>query len=149
MMLRNAKRSLLSVLAAVVTTLVTLSAQATPAAPQKIGVPAAVPRPASLGTVAAITVPAEYVIGPNDTLSVLFWRDKDMSADVVVRPDGNITLPLLNDIQAAGLTPDQLRERILGEARRSIEDPSPTVVVKEINSRKMFNTGMVEKPGPY
>jgi polysaccharide biosynthesis/export protein len=149
MMLRNAKRSLLSVSAAVVTTLATLSAQATPAAPQKIGVPAAVPRPASLGAVAAIAVPPEYVIGPNDTLSVVFWRDKDMSADVVVRPDGNITLPLLNDIQAAGLTPDQLRERILGEARRYIEDPSPTVVVKEINSRKMFITGMVEKPGPY
>jgi len=149
MMLRNAKRSLLSVSAAVVTTLVTLSAQATPAAPQKIGVPAAAPRAAGLGPVAAITLPPEFVIGPNDTLSVLFWRDKDMSADVVVRPDGNITLPLLNDIQAAGLTPDQLRERILVEARRYIEDPSPTVVVKEINSRKMFITGMVEKPGPY
>jgi len=148
-MLRNAKRSLLSVSAAVVTTLVTLSAQATPAAPQKIGVPAAAPRAAGLGPVAAITLPPEFVIGPNDTLSVLFWRDKDMSADVVVRPDGNITLPLLNDIQAAGLTPDQLRERILVEARRYIEDPSPTVVVKEINSRKMFITGMVEKPGPY
>jgi len=149
MMLRNAKRSLLSVSAAVVTTLATLSAQATPAAPQKIGVPAAVPRAAGLGPVAAIALPPEFVIGPNDTLSVLFWRDKDMSADVVVRPDGNITLPLLNDIQAAGLTPDQLRERILVEARRYIEDPSPTVVVKEINSRKMFITGMVEKPGPY
>ena len=149
MMLRNAKRSLLSVSAAVVTTLATLSAQATPAAPQKIGVPAAVPRAAGLGPIAAIAVPPEYVIGPNDTLSVLFWRDKEMSADVVVRPDGNITLPLLNDIQAAGLTPDQLRERILVEARRYIEDPSPTVVVKEINSRKMFITGMVEKPGPY
>jgi polysaccharide export outer membrane protein len=112
-------------------------------------VPAAVPRAAGLGPVTAIAVPPEFVIGPNDTLSVLFWRDKDMSADVVVRPDGNITLPLLNDIQAAGLTPDQLRERILVEARRYIEDPSPTVVVKEINSRKMFITGMVEKPGPY
>ena len=149
MMLRHATRSLLSVSAAVVTTLATLSAQATPAAPQKIGVPAAAPRAAGLGPIAAITLPPEFVIGPNDTLSVLFWRDKDMSVDVVVRPDGNITLPLLNDIQAAGLTPDQLRERILVEARRYIEDPSPTVVVKEINSRKMFITGMVEKPGPY
>jgi polysaccharide export outer membrane protein len=55
----------------------------------------------------------------------------------------------LNDIRAAGLTPEQLRERILVEARRYIEDPSPTVVVKEINSRKVFITGQVEKPGPY
>jgi polysaccharide export outer membrane protein len=148
-MMCSAARSLLSVSAAVVTTLATLSAQATPADPQKIGVPGAVPRAAGLGPVAAIAPPPEYVIGPNDTLSVLFWRDKDMSADVVVRPDGNITLPLLNDIQAAGLTPEQLRERILAEARRYIEDPSPTVVVKEINSRRVFITGQVEKPGPY
>jgi polysaccharide export outer membrane protein len=145
----SAKRSFLLVSAAVVTTLATLSAQAQPAEPQKIGIPAAAPRAAGLGPVAAIAPAPEYVIGPNDTLSVVFWRDKDMSADVVVRPDGNITLPLLNDIQAAGLTPEQLRERILTEARRYIEDPSPTVVVKEINSRKVFITGMVEKPGPY
>ena len=147
--MRGATRSFLSVAAAMVATLATLSAQAKPADPQKIGVPAAVPRAAGLGPVAAIAPPPEYVIGPNDTLSVLFWRDKDMSADVVVRPDGNITLPLLNDIRAAGLTPEQLRERILTEARRYIEDPSPTVVVKEINSRKVFITGQVEKPGPY
>src|SRR5437667_2537317 len=130
--------------------LATLSAQAKPADPQKLGVPAAVPPQATgLGRIAATAPPTEYVIGPNDTLSVLFWRDKDMSADVVVRPDGNITLPLLNDIQAAGLTPEQLRERILVEARRYIEDPSPTVVVKEINSRRVFITGLVEKPGTY
>jgi polysaccharide export outer membrane protein len=148
--MRGAKRSFLSVSAAVLAALAALSAQAGPADPQKIGVPAAVqPRAAGLGPVAAIIPPPAYVIGPNDTLSVVFWRDKDMSADVVVRPDGNITLPLLNDIQAAGLTPEQLRERILVEARRYIEDPSPTVVVKEINSRKVFITGLVEKPGPY
>ena len=88
-------------------------------------------------------------IGPNDVLTVVFWRDKDMSTDVVVRPDGNITLPLLNDVRAAGLTPDELRAQIVAEAQRFIEDPSPTVVVKEINSRKVFITGQVEKPGPY
>jgi polysaccharide export outer membrane protein len=149
-MMCSAKRSFLSVSAAALAALATLSAQAGPADPQRLGVPAAVPpRAAGLGPVAAIIPPPEYVIGPNDTLSVLFWRDKDMSADVVVRPDGNITLPLLNDIQAAGLTPEQLRERILAEARRYIEDPSPTVVVKEINSRKVFITGQVEKAGPY
>ena len=73
-----------------------------------------------------------------------------MNADaVVVRPDGNITLPLLNDIQAAGLTPAQLRDRILTEAQRYLEDPSPTVAVKEIRSRNVFITGQVDKPGPY
>src|SRR5437879_5673937 len=88
-----------------------------------------------------------YTIGPGDVLSIVFWRDKDMSADVLVRPDGNITLPLLNDVQAAGLTPNTLREHILTAARRYLEDPSPTVVVKEIHSRQVFITGEVEKPG--
>ena len=56
-----------------------------------------------------MAVPPDYVIGPDDVLSIVFWRDKDMSGDVVVRPDGKISLPLLNDVQAAGLTPEQLR----------------------------------------
>jgi polysaccharide biosynthesis/export protein len=90
-----------------------------------------------------------YVIGPDDVLSIVFWRDKDMSADVVVRPDGRISLPLVNDIQAGGLTPSQLRDAVSSEARRYVEDPNVTVVVKQINSRKLFITGQVEKPGPY
>jgi polysaccharide export outer membrane protein len=92
---------------------------------------------------------AGYVIGPDDVLSIVFWRDKDMSCDVVVRPDGRISLPLVNDIQAGGLTPAQLREAVNIEARRFVEEPSVTVVVKQINSRKLFITGQVEKPGPY
>jgi polysaccharide biosynthesis/export protein len=90
-----------------------------------------------------------YIIGPDDVLSVVFWRDKDMSTDVVVRPDGKISLPLVNDIQAGGLTPSQLRDNVNTIARRFVEEPSVTVVVKQINSRKLFITGQVEKPGPY
>jgi len=90
-----------------------------------------------------------YVIGPDDVLSVVFWRDKDMSCDVVVRPDGKISLPLVNDIQAGGLTPSELRDAVNAAARRFVEDPSVTVVVKQINSRKVFITGQIEKPGPY
>jgi polysaccharide export outer membrane protein len=97
----------------------------------------------------AIVPPAGYVIGPDDVLSVLFWRDKDMSADVAVRPDGKITLPLLNDVDAAGLTPDQLRDKVTAAAARYVDDPSVTVVVKAINSRKVFITGQVPKPGAY
>jgi polysaccharide export outer membrane protein len=93
--------------------------------------------------------PANYVIGTDDVLSVVFWRDKDMSAEVVVRPDGKISLPLLNDVQAGGLTPNQLREAVIILARRYLEDPSVSVVVKQINSRKLFITGQVETPGPY
>jgi polysaccharide export outer membrane protein len=111
----------------------------------------AVPRPAAAAAVppAGVVAPADYVIGPEDQLSIVFWRDKDLSSDVVVRPDGKISLPLLNDVQAGGLTPEQLRQRILEEAKRYVEDPTPSVVVRQINSRKVFVTGEVAKPGTY
>ncbi|HKB10343.1 MAG TPA: polysaccharide biosynthesis/export family protein [Vicinamibacterales bacterium] len=97
-----------------------------------------------------VATPRGYVIGVDDVLSILFWRDKDLSApEITVRPDGKVTLPLLNDVQAAGLTPEQLRDTVLAAARKYIEDPQPTVIVKEIKSRKVFITGQVEKPGPY
>lgn len=94
-------------------------------------------------------IPPDYVIGVDDVLSILFWREKDLSTEVTVRPDGKISLPLLNEIRTAGLTPQQLRERLIQTAVRFVEDPNPTVVVKQINSRKVFITGQIEKPGPY
>jgi polysaccharide biosynthesis/export protein len=101
-------------------------------------------------TTTVVAAPTDYVIGADDVLSILFWRDKDLSApEVTVRPDGKVTLPLLNDVQAAGLTPDALRTSILTAARQYVEDPNPTVTVKEIKSRRVFITGQVEKPGPY
>lgn len=97
----------------------------------------------------AAVVPAGYVIGPDDVLSIVFWRDKEMSADVVVRPDGKISLPLLNDVQAAGLTPEQLRAKLTEAAGKLMEEPTVAVGVKEIHSRKVFITGNVAKPGTY
>jgi polysaccharide biosynthesis/export protein len=96
-----------------------------------------------------VPLPPGYKIGPDDVLHVMFWRDKDLTNEVTVRPDGRITLPLLNDIVAAGLTPDELRAKLTSEAQRYVEDPNVTVVVKQINSRKVFITGMVGKPGVY
>jgi len=109
------------------------------------------PAPASVAPPAppAMVVPGDYTIGPDDILSIVFWRDKDMSADVVVRPDGRITLPLVNDVIAVGLTPEQLRDRIRQEAAKYVETPNVTVVVKQINSRKVFLTGMVGKSGAF
>ena len=98
---------------------------------------------------AGVPLPAGYVVGPEDVLSVVFWRDKEMSADVVVRPDGKISLPLLNDVQAAGLTPDQLRAQLADAAGKFVAEPNATVVVKEIHSRKVFITGNVAKAGTY
>lgn len=97
----------------------------------------------------AVDTPPDYVIGPDDVLSVVFWRENDLSAEVVVRPDGKISLPLLNDVEAAGLTPEQLRERLAKQAVAFVKDPQATVVVKAINSRKVFITGQVEKAGSY
>jgi polysaccharide export outer membrane protein len=98
---------------------------------------------------APVATPAGFVIGPEDVLSVVFWRDKEMSSQVVVRPDGKISLPLLDEMQAAGLTPAELRQRVVQESRRFFENPSVTIVVTAINSRKVFITGQVVKPGPY
>jgi len=94
-------------------------------------------------------LPSDYRIGPDDVLTITFWREQDLSGDVVVRPDGKISLPLLNDVQAAGLTPIELRNVLMEGARRYVEDPNATVVVKQINSRRVFVTGAINKPGPY
>jgi polysaccharide export outer membrane protein len=110
---------------------------------------AAASRNAAPGIPAGAPVPADYVIGPDDVLTIYFWREKELSGDVAVRPDGRISLPLLNDIDAAGLTPEELRVRVTEAANKLIEDPTVTVVVKQINSRKVFITGQVGKPGPY
>ena len=118
--------------------------------------PAAQPQPAPANKAAAppmpegVVPPAGYLIGPEDVLAIMFWRERDLSVDgAAVRPDGRITVPLINDIQAAGLTPDALREQIQSAASKFVADPSVTVVVKAINSRKVFITGMVSKPGQY
>lgn len=104
-------------------------------------------RPAVPG--ASVATEAGFTIGPEDVLGVLFWRDQEMSADVTVRPDGMITLPLLRDIKAAGLTPDELADRIQEAAREFVTDASVTVVVRQMNSRKVFITGEVARPGSY
>ena len=123
-----------------------LMLHAVPALAQRTVAPQSSPVPA----VAQPPVPpGDYVIGPLDVLEVLFWRDKELSAEVVVRPDGRITLPLLADVEAGGLTPEQLSATLTQRARRFVEDPSAVVRVKEINSRKVFIMGEVAKPGTY
>jgi polysaccharide export outer membrane protein len=92
---------------------------------------------------------SDYIIGADDLLSIVFWRDQQLSGDVIVRPDGKISLPLLDDVQAAGLTPKQLRDRLVGDAKRFVADPIATVVVRQVNSRKVYITGLVARPGQY
>jgi polysaccharide export outer membrane protein len=96
---------------------------------------------------AAATLPPSFIIGVSDVLAVSFWRDPRMSADVVVRPDGMISLPLLNDVHAAGSTPEQLAGILAQAAVKFIADPDVTVIVKEIHSRRVFVLGNVGAPG--
>jgi len=119
-----------------------------PTAPTAQSVPAAAAAAAAPRATDPV-VPAGYVIGTDDVLSIVYWKDKDMSADAKVRPDGRIALPLINEVQALGLTPEQLQKKLTEESKKYMEDANITVVVREINSRKAFITGEVNKPGPY
>jgi polysaccharide export outer membrane protein len=92
--------------------------------------------------------PADYVVGVEDVLTITFWDEPKLSGDVIVRPDGMITLPWQGDIQAAGLPPAQLAERVT-EAAKLLKYPNVTITLKELRSRKVFITGAVAKPGPY
>jgi polysaccharide export outer membrane protein len=90
---------------------------------QPAPVQAAQPAPTTKGTLTpadlgGVDTPPDYVIGPDDLLSIVFWREKEMSAEVAVRPDGMISLPLVNDVKAAGLTPEQLRAKVSEAASR-------------------------------
>ena len=133
----SAVRVVTAVLLGVLCGAATLSAQVPAAASAR---PVAVEDP---------DVPADYVIGPEDVLSIVFWRDADMTADVVVRPDGKITLPLINDIHAAGLTPEELTARVTAAASKILTAPTVMVRVREIKSRKVYITGMVADPAFY
>jgi polysaccharide biosynthesis/export protein len=123
-------------------------APATPAPPTTSASAVAL-RAATTVVPAGVATPSDYVIGPDDVLTIVFWREQELSSEVAVRPDGKISLPLLNDVQATGLTPEQLRVNLTQAANRYVEDPAVTVVVKAINSRKVYITGAVGKPGPY
>jgi polysaccharide export outer membrane protein len=134
-------------------TAVTAAQQAAPPAAQAPAIPslsASVAAPTAPVSGAATDLnPPEYRIGPGDVLGVLFWRDKELSTDVVVRPDGRISLPVMNEMPVVGLSTDELRVLITERARKYVADPIVSVVVREIRSRYVFITGKVNKPGPY
>ena len=90
---------------------------------------------------------AEYIIGPEDVLQVTVWKEADFSGSVPVRPDGRISLPLLNDVQAAGLTPVQLSAYITGQLKQFINEPRVTVTVTGMNSHRAYVMGQVTRQG--
>jgi len=88
-----------------------------------------------------------YVIGPEDVLYIYIWKEETLSRTVPVRMDGMISIPLVDDVKAAGLTPLQLKERLLTKLREYVETPDVTVVVTEANSYKVYVQGEVRNPG--
>jgi polysaccharide biosynthesis/export protein len=116
------------------------------------------PQPAPSAAAPAAVVPApapadatqgnpDYVIGPEDVIHVAVWKEADLTATLPVRPDGKISLPLLNDVQAAGLTPTQLASSLTEKLKKYVADPRVTIVVAAINSKRIYLVGEVLRPG--
>jgi polysaccharide export outer membrane protein len=124
---------------------VAVSAQTAPAAGQSKAASFAEATAAG----AEVQPPSGYVIGTGDVLGIKFWQQQELSGDVVVRPDGMISVPLLNDVHAAGQTPQQLSDNIRNVAKRWVQDPNVTVIIRQINSRSVFITGRVVHAGKY
>jgi len=103
----------------------------------------ATPPPSPASSVAG----PSYIIGADDMLMVSVWKEPELTTTLPVRPDGNISLPLLNDVAAAGLTPMQLAASITEKLKKYVADPRVTVVVTQINSQKVFVTGEVLHTG--
>lgn len=144
----DARRSNVRVLACVAALALAL-ARASVVGAQAPAPPTAPAAPAQNPSAAGVPLPSDYVIGAEDMLDVVFWTAKEMSHQVLVRPDGKISLPLVDDIQAAGLTPEQLAASLKKAAAQYVRDGSATVIVTEIHSRKVYIVGEVSKPGTF
>ena len=89
-----------------------------------------------------------YRIGIEDVLSIVVYKEADLTKVVTVRPDGRITLPLVNDVAVVGLTPEEVRQRLTERLKKFINDPSVTVMVDKINSFRVYFLGEVKNQGP-
>ncbi|WNG16321.1 polysaccharide biosynthesis/export family protein [Cystobacter fuscus] len=90
-----------------------------------------------------------YRIGREDVLDVAVWRDGDLSRTLPVRPDGFISLPMVGEVRAEGRTPVELSDQIRESLKPYVQDPRVTVIVREVNSTRVFITGEVAHPGAY
>ena len=95
----------------------------------------------------ALIVVDDYIIGPEDVLEISVWRNPDLSREVVVRPDGRISLPLIGDVTAVGLTTSELRDRITEKLKAYKENPTVAIVVKAVNSYYFYTQGAVGNTG--
>lgn len=91
----------------------------------------------------------EFLLGPEDVLEITVWKNQDLSRTTVIRPDGLISMPIIGDVQAAGLSANALAKRIAESLAQFVTNPAVSVSVKEINSYSVFVLGEVTKPGKY
>jgi len=98
---------------------------------------------------AASYVSGDYKIGPEDTVEVIIWRNADLSKVVTVRPDGNISLPLIGDVKALGMTAAELAKEIKSRLKDYKDSPNVSVVVQQVNSYNVYVMGEVAKPGRF
>jgi polysaccharide export outer membrane protein len=96
-----------------------------------------------------LIVTPDYIIGPEDVLEITVWKNAELSKEVQVRPDGRISLPLVGDISAVAKTPVQLTEEIVAKLRAYMENPTVSILVKQVNSYKIYVLGEVNKPGEF
>ncbi|HET9268310.1 MAG TPA: polysaccharide biosynthesis/export family protein [Vicinamibacterales bacterium] len=120
-----------------------------PSARNKRGVPAAPPAAARAADAVVPVEDRDYKIGPEDVLDISVWKNEELSRTVPVRPDGKVSLPLVNDIQAAGLTPSRLREELTRRLSEYVPSPEVAVIVREVHSAKVSVVGAVRSPGRY
>jgi polysaccharide biosynthesis/export protein len=113
-----------------------------------VGMLAEAPKGKSNEAPASIVDPSTYLIGPADVIQVSVWKEPDLSTSLPVRPDGSISMPLLRDVPAAGLTPTQLAAAITERLKKYIQDPQVSVLVTVVNSQRVFLLGEVVHPGP-
>src|ERR1700722_12077065 len=118
------------------------------ASPKKPAQPA-VPAMSSTDAKKPATADPNYVIGDQDVLDISVWKEPEVSRVVPVRPDGKISLPLLNDVQAAGLTPGALAQQITESLKKYVTNPQVTVIVTTINSQRVYLLGEVSRPGAF
>src|SRR5215467_8419115 len=110
--------------------------------------PPAKPAASTNDSAASADARPDYIIGAQDMLHISVWKEQDLTVTLPVRPDGKISLPLLNDVQAAGLTPMQLASSLTEKLKKYLADPRVTVVVTAMNSQRIYVTGEVQHTGP-
>jgi len=96
-----------------------------------------------------VKVGKDYVIGADDVLDVSVWKEQELTRTLQVRPDGKISMPLLGDVQAAGLTPGQLAQVVSDKLKKFLTAPQVTVILTQINSQRVYVIGEVTRPGAY